>query len=321
MWARLKGIFGWISSRLNWRIGRRILLGLFIFLFFYYLVGMALIQNINDDQNFGHVIAEENVAGGGLRKSHAVAVSIALIDREINTHSWITNDPPIMPGYMLDNMAHYQQGIISALAILAVELKDQLGRNRGSSQTDNDLKEYASAINYAPNKWYWVLTAGRSEKQYAKALEKLISYEQRLEKGEAVFDKRADNLMATLDKVALDLGSSSDRIAKKIHNGIGCVFDTKADDLFYEAKGRAYAYSLVLKGLRRDFEQIISDREIAASWDLMEQSLSSLINLDPMVVANCDADGFLFQNHLGMEGFYLLRARTQLKEITNILVK
>lgn len=292
------------------------MLVLAVFLFFYYLVGMVLVQNINDDQNFGPVLSQEGIQG-----SQAVAVSIALIDREINTHSWITNDPPFLPGYMLDNMAHYQQGIISALAILAVELKDQLGRNRGSSQTDSDLKEYASAINYAPDQWYWILAAGRSEKQYYKALQRLIRYEERLEKGEAVFDRRADNLLATLDKIALDLGSSSDRIAKKIHNGIGCVFDTKADDLFYESKGRAYAYSLVLKGLRRDFEKIIADRDVAASWTLMEQSLAALVSLDPMVVANCDADGFLFQNHLAIEGFYLLRARTQLREITNILVK
>ena len=32
-------------------------------------------------------------------------------------------------------------------------------------------------------------------------------------------------------------------------------------------------------------------------------------------------DGMCVPNHLAVEGFYLMRARTQLREITNILAK
>ena len=147
------------------------------------------------------------------------------------------------------------------------------------------------------------------------------SPEQRLANGEATFDRRADNLMSTLEKIALDMGSSSDSISKKIDNGIGCVLDTKADDLYYDVKGRSYAYWLLLRGLRKDFENIIVDRDVGKSWDLLEQSMSSLISIDPMIVSNCDVDSFMFQNHISAQGFYLLRARTQIKEITNILLK
>jgi hypothetical protein len=43
--------------------------------------------------------------------------------------------------------------------------------------------------------------------------------------------------------------------------------------------------------------------------------------LRPLVIINGRPDGLFLPNHLAVEGFYLLRARTQLREITNILAK
>lgn len=322
MWDKIKSAFCWIKDKMTWKVARRTIYVLSILIFFYYLIGMVIVENINADKEF---------ATGQLRgqSSHsgAVSMSIAMIDREVNTHAWISNDPWFKPGSVLDNMANFQKGIIAANAIFAIELKDQLSRNRGSSQVDEDLPEVASGMNYAPDKWYWdpsvsiFLFVAPAEKQYNNALQRLRSYNERLARGNATFERRADNLLSTLDKISLDMGSSSDALARKVDNGLGCVLDTKADDLFYNVKGRSYAYWLLLKGLRADFEKVIQDKDIANSWDQLEQSLGGLIDLDPVIVSNCNADDFLFQNHLTSQGFYLLRARTQLKEITNILLK
>ena len=322
MWKRLKLVFQWLRERITVKIARRILVIFTTIVFFYYLIGMVLVENINTDKNFAaERLAESNVG------SYVVAMSVAMIDREVNQHAWISNDPWFKPGSLLDNMAHFQKGMIAANAIFAIELKDQLSRMRGSSQLDKNLTQVASGINYAPDRWYWdpsvsiFLFVAPAEKQYNNALKNLRLYNARLASGEATFERRTDNLLSTLDKFSLDLGSSSDAIARKIDNGIGCVLDTKADDLFYDVKGRSYAYWLLLKGLRADFSKVIADKDIGSSWDLLEQSLSRLLDLDPMIVSNCDADDFLFQNHIAAQGFYLLRARTRLKEITNILLK
>ena len=40
-----------------------------------------------------------------------------------------------------------------------------------------------------------------------------------------------------------------------------------------------------------------------------------------VVIVNGKPDGQLQPNHLAVQGFYLLRARTQLREISNILLK
>ncbi|MCF6195849.1 MAG: DUF2333 family protein [Emcibacter sp.] len=322
MWKRIKLVFQWLRERITVKIAKRILVIFALFVFFYYLIGMVLVEKIDTDKNFAAAQLTESTAG-----SYVVAMSAAMIDREVNRHAWISNDPWFKPGSLLDNMAHFQKGVIAANAIFAIELKDQLSRMRGSSQLDKNLTQVASGINYAPDRWYWdpsvsiFLFVAPAEKQYNNALKNLKLYNSRLAAGEATFERRTDNLLSTLDKFSLDLGSASDAIAQKIDNGIGCVLDTKADDLFYDVKGRSYAYWLLLKGLRVDFSKVIADKDIGSSWDLLEQSLSRLIDLDPMIVSNCDPDAFLFQNHIAAQGFYLLRARTRLKEITNILLK
>ena len=154
------GCDGWSGLRLL----------ILIFLLLYYPVGMIMINNIEDDTEF--VPTGTNVVAGG---SHAVDMMAGLIDREINVNRWTANDPFFMPSAALDNMPNYQQGIISALARFGFELTDQIGRTRGSSQTDPDLQEAAGLLQYSGTKWAWdptvsLLPTAASEEQYAKAL-------------------------------------------------------------------------------------------------------------------------------------------------------
>tara|TARA_B100001939_G_scaffold340429_1_gene348516 strand:- start:10452 stop:11417 length:966 start_codon:yes stop_codon:yes gene_type:complete len=321
MWEWLKDFRFWIAENIRGVGIKRILLVLLAILLLYYPIGMIVIHVIDDDRTFRP--ANYTMTGNA---SYAVAMSSALIDREVNQHSWISNDPFFYPSGPLDNMANYQQGIIAAIARFSFELVDQLGRTRGSSKADPDLQEVSGLLQYPADKWWWdpsvsLLPVSTSEAQYRSALKKLRNYNQRLAAGEAVFERRGDNLLATLDRIALDLGASSAALDKYIREGFGCVFDMGADDLFYNVKGQAYAYSMILKALRQDFEQVIKDRELNSTWNEMEESFASVVDLDPTIVSNCQPDGMAFPNHLAAQGFYLLRARTQLKELTNILLK
>ena len=318
MWETIKDIGYWLRESISGKILKRILIGFGVLLLLYYPAGMLMIHTVNDDPDFG--------AQNPTRGSNAVAVSIALIEREVEQNGWVSNDPFFKPGYFLDNMSNFQTGIISAIARFSYELVDQLGRTRGSSSVDPDLQEVSGLLQYAGDIWWWnpstsLMPVSTSEQQYIKAMNQLIVYNERLARGNAVFEKRADNLLATLDRISLDLGTSSASIDVYIQDGFGCMLDFGADDLFFNVKGQAYAYRLILQGLRKDFETVIDSRDIASIWDEMEASFNSIIAMDPLVVSNCEVDGLLFQNHLAAQGFYLLRARTQLKEITNILLK
>lgn len=288
---------------------------------FYFVGGMVLIHTIDDDLKFTPAAANKTTGG-----SRTVEVVAGLIDREINDHRWTPNDPFFMPAALLDNMPNYQQGVISALARFSFELTDQIGRTRGSSQTDPDLQQAAGLLQYAGDVWSWdpavsLLPTASSEKQYEKARTALISYNERLAEGRAVFETRGDNLQATLNRIALDIGSSTAVIDKHIAENSGAYIDFTADDLFYGFKGQTYAYYMILTALSADYESLIRERELGNAWGQMLQSFKSVVELDPYVISNAKTDGQLFPNHLAVQGFYILRARAQLREISNILLK
>ncbi len=67
-------------------------------------------------------------------------MTAALLDRELSDQGWTANDPLFYPTAILDNMPNYQQGMVGALSRFSFELLDQLGRARGTSQADPDLK-------------------------------------------------------------------------------------------------------------------------------------------------------------------------------------
>ena len=285
----------------------------------YYPVGMALIHRVDDDPDFAPP-AGDVVPGA----SRAVAVAIALIDREVNVNRWTANDPFFMPAAALDNMPNYQQGIIAALSRFAIELTDQISRTRGSSEVDADLEKALGLLKYSGKVWIfdlstsWAPTAS-SEAQYRAAMRALGRYNDRLAAGDAVFERRADDLLVTLDRIAADIGSSSAAIDRQIREH--GVIDFYADDLFYAVKGRLYAYYLILRGLAADFDNVIVERDLGPAWDEMLASFRVAATLDPWVIVNGAPDGQLLPSHLAAQGFYLLRARTQLREITNILLK
>lgn len=279
------------------------------------------IHVVDDDIRFG---PSENALRPG--ESRAVAAALALIDREVNDHGWTANDPFFWPSALLDNMPNFQKGIMAALGRFAFELTDQLGRTRGSSQADPDLQSAAGLLQYAPDVWVWdpsvsFWPTATSEAQYRKAAGALASYNRRLAAGAAVFDRRADNLLATLDRIALDLGSTSAVIDQHLREKSGFPIHNDADDVFYSVKGQMYAYYVVLSGLEKDFEPLIRERELAKPWAQMMESLKEGIEVRPWVVINGAPDSQLVPCHLCAQGFYLLRARTQIREVTNILLK
>ena len=311
---RLGGNTGSVRERNYGRIALRILA---IVALLYYPVGMLIIHDIEDEAELTYQV-EEN-------ESHAIAAAAALITRETDTNRWTANDPFFMPGFLLDNMPNFQQGIMYALSRFAIEMSDQIGRVRGSSQVDADLDSAAGRLKFPGTIWFFDFATSlapttASEQHYRTARHAFLNYNKRLAAGQASFERRADNLQATLERISNDIGSSSAVIDQRIAEG-GFLIDTQADDVFYQTKGRLYAYYQILKALGLDFQKIIAERELTAAWDQMLDSLRVASQMQPLVVVNGAPDSQVMPSHLASQGFYLLRSRTQLKEIANILLK
>ena len=213
--------------------------GLLAVVVLYYPLGALIVEDIDDDPQF----QPRNVAPG---ESRAVATAAQLVTREVDIHTWAPMMPFFTPAGILDNMPNFQRGIMAALGRFSTELMDQLGRTRGSSQTDRDLEQARGFLNEQPNVWLWqpsvsLMPSTTSAQKYRAGRDRLIAYNKRLGAGQAVFERRADSLQALLDRIANDHGSDSAVIDQQIIEKAGDLFDPRADDIFYFNKGRLYA--------------------------------------------------------------------------------
>lgn len=286
----------------------------------YYPVGMIIVHKIDDNPNFSAGIYD--IPQG----SKAVAISAALIDREVNKNHWVPNDPFFMPGSMLDRMPAFQRGVIAGISRFAIELSDQIGRTRGSSQMDPDLEKAAGLLKYSPSVWIFdfstsLLPTASSEKQYRSALEALARYNRRLSKGEATFDRRADNLMETLNRISSDLGSASATIDLHIKLNSPRLIDTEADAVYYFVKGRLYSSYMVVKALGEDYKDVLRERNLTSAWEQTLKTFEEAIKPNHFFVFNSSPEAQFLPNHLAVMGFYLQRSRTQLRELSDILLK
>ena len=289
-----------------------------VILALYYPIGMLVYQTIDDDLSF-EASESEQIAGGAL----AVTTAAAIMEREVDR--WSPNKPFWHPAALLDNMPNFQLGIQYAVSRFAIELGDYLGRTRGSSQIDPDLDRAAGLLKYDGTIWFWgsgnIVPTATADSQYRSAIDALRSFNGRLASGEATYDKRADNLIAVLDRVAADLGSASAALDERALESNAGYFDFAADDIFYNIKGRLYGYYLILRDVQVDFADVIAEKGATSIYDRMLTSLRTAAEMDPLIIANGRQDGFVVPSHLSAQGFYLLRARTQIRELGDALAK
>ncbi|MGD0141931.1 MAG: DUF2333 family protein [Rhizomicrobium sp.] len=299
------------------RIGRgaRIALGLAIILVVFYPLAAWYYSTIDDNPDFG-----PRSDMGQPHESQTVAATIALIDREVNQHGWAASAPFYEPPALLDNMPNYQEGIVSALATVAVALRDRMGHGADTPDGDSDLGIAAGFLQYPPDVWFWnprrsLWPREPSDDQYLRAMAALASYNDRLAGGDAHFDASAENLQAILERVSDDLGASSATIEYHVDRASGSPFEVRSDDIFYKTKGRMYGYYVVLKGLQIDFQGTIRARHLAATWGSMMASLRAAIAMRPSIVLDGSPDSDFIPCTLCGEGFYVLRVRSELQAI------
>lgn len=309
----------------GFKFTRNVGIAIVAFFALYYPVGSAITHKIFDNTNINLPQSFDNtVSNPGAR---SVGRAIQLLRREVYDHSWTPNDPFFYYTKLLDNMPNYQKGIISAVSRFTEVLRDDIGRIRGSSQEDEDLKDATGRFKIDPTLYTWqpsvsLFPQASAETQFERGILALEKYNRRLANGNAVFDVRADNFMALLERVSKDLGAASATIDQAVDDyTIFGWLDMDADDTFYTIKGRLYSYCMILKGATGDFDKVINEKNLGRVWEKMLVNLCRAAELDPWIISNGKRDSFLVPSHLSVMGFDLLRARTQLKEAFDILLK
>jgi hypothetical protein len=280
---------------------------------------------------------EVQAAGGGTTsktcgRSAIIDVAADLTDFNVNQNSWVSSMLLYKAGLFgmswdrtpfLDNKASFQRGIHSAVQRMSNEMVDSLGRVRGTSQIDPDLQKARGQLQYDTSSWYFGISPfgfkQSSPSSYRIGIDGLRNFNDRLSGCEATFDARADNLSTMIDAITSQIGSTTASIDERSRNNNLGWFDTQADNNFWEAMGQLYAYYGFLSAAHADFEDIIATKALDAVWNRMEEQLRSALDLDPLIISNGREDGWVMPTHLTTLGFKILRVRSNLVEVREIL--
>jgi hypothetical protein len=259
-------------------------------------------------------------------------VTADLTDFNVNQNAWISSMLLYKLGFFgmdwdntpfLDNKASFQRGINAAVRRTTVELVDNLGRLRGTSQVDSDLQKARGNMQFAEDSWYFGLSPfgpkTPTPSYYRSAIKDIRSFNKRLENCQAVFDARADNLIQYIDRIANDLGSTSAILKDRAENYHAGWFDTRADDRFWFAYGQLYAYYGLLRAAHSDFRSVLAEKHLDSIWESMEQQVRDALNMQPAIVSNGKQDAWFTPSHLTTIGFYILRVRSNLVDIKQVL--
>jgi hypothetical protein len=287
------------------------------------------------DKPAGGIVTTTEEAGAQTqtcRRSLIVDATADLVDFNVNQNAWISSMILYKLGLFgipwertpfFDNKAAFQRGVNQAVRRTAIELVDTLGRVRGTSGIDPDLQKARGNLQFDEETWYFALSPFGPKTPtpsfYRSAVGDLRAFNARLEKCEAVFDARGDNLLVFIDRIANDIGATSAILRDRSEKYNSGWFDPRADDRFWFAYGQLYGYYGILTAAHADFRDVIAQRGLTQLWTELEDQLRSSLRIQPMIISNGDESGWLMPAHLATLGFYILRVRSNLVEIRLVL--
>lgn len=244
------------------------------------------------------------------------------------------------PGVYLDNMPNWEYGVLIQARDLGRAMREVLSRSQSQSKEDPDLAVGEPRLNFQTDSW--LLPA--SESEYRDGLKYFRSYLERLtdpDETDAQFYARADNLRDYLDMVNSRLGSLSQRLSasvgqRRLNTDLAgdpralqsTLADpeqdvktpwTEIDDVFFEARGTAWALLHFLRAVSADFENVLDDKNASVSLKQIIRELEATQNAvwSPVIL---NGTGFgLLANHSLVMASYLSRANAAIIDLRNLL--
>ena len=185
-------------------------------------------------------------------------------------------------------------------------------------------KEAAEFLEYPGTIWMFspqskLVPVPSAHSQYRKARKQLIKYNQALNEGSIVFYRNPKDLAYFLRRMKAQLHKTTLQLETQIREESSSWYDNQADNVFYQARGLAYADYMLLKALSFDYKQILVDTNTYSDWTILLKTLESAAQLSPSIVRNGKTDSLTAPNHLSNIGFYLYKAQNLLQKLAQQL--
>jgi hypothetical protein len=268
--------------------------------------------------------------------STLIRVAETLLDKP---GGYLTNDV-MPPSVFLDNIPNWEFGVLVQVRDLSRVMRNDISRSQTQSVEDRDLAEAEPNFNFDNNSW--ILPS--SESRYRQGIRHLERYQARLldeSQPDANFYARADNLREWLAVVEKRLGNLSQQLSASVGQvrvNTDLAGDPSAvasqpradrievktpwlqiDDIFYEARGTAWALLHLLRAIEYDFRHVLADKNATVSLRQVIRELeASLAPMRSPMVLNGSGFG-PFANHSLVMASYLSRANQAITNLRDLL--
>ncbi|MBT8142460.1 MAG: DUF2333 family protein [Gammaproteobacteria bacterium] len=281
-------------------------------------------------------IDDQPVVTGYSTTDTVIKVTDALLNK---SGGFLSNDK-MPPGVFLDNIPNFEYGALVSVRDLVKIMRNDYSRSQSQSTEDKDLAKAEPALNIDHTSWL----IPRAEGEYQDAIKALTKYRERLADDNAQdgqFYARADNLREWLIVVEKRLGSLSARLSASVGQervNTDLAGDKTAssstprpdslavktpwmeiDDVFFEARGTAWALLHFLRAAEFDFADVLDDKNATVSLRQIIRELEA--SLDPIrspVILNGGGYGFT-ANHSLVMASYLSRANSAVINLRELL--
>ncbi|TBU97161.1 DUF2333 family protein [Phytopseudomonas dryadis] len=281
--------------------------------------------------------AQRQVVSGYTTVETLKQVAQTLLDKP---GGYLSNDLA-PPGLWLDNMPSWEYGVLVQVRDLSRALRKDFARSQSQSTEDGDLARAEPRFNF-DNK-SWALPAAESE--YREGLKSLDRYLARLSdpsQSGAQFYTRADNLNNWFGDVATRLGSLSQRLSASVGQ-VRLNSDLKdpdalapgevpavtersyetpwlqIDNVFYEARGQAWALSHLLRAIEVDFADVLAKKNATVSVrQIIRELEAAQATLWSPMILNGSGYGILANHSLVMAN-YISRANAAVIDLRQLL--
>ena len=254
---------------------------------------------------------------------------------------YLANDI-LPPGVYLDNTPSWEFGVLVHLRDLSRAMRNHISRSQSQSAEDPDLARAEPHFSYDNASWIFPAT----EDEYRDGADRLRSYAVRLADRDArdtQFYARADNLARWLEDVATRLGDISQRLSQSVGKrqlnidltgepaatmATETPGDTeirtswfKIDDVFFEARGQAWALIHLLKAVEHDFSAVLADKNAQASLrQIIRELEATQAPLWSPLVLNGGGFGML-ANHSLVMASYVSRVNAAVIDLRELLAR
>ena len=246
------------------------------------------------------------------------------------------------PGIWLDNIPNWEYGVLIQVRDLTKAMREAYSRSQSQSTEDKALALAESRFNFDHRSWW--LPA--SEGEYEEGIDYLRDYLLRLsdtEQADAQFYARSDNLRYWLSTVETRLGSLSQRLSASVGQkriNLDLAGDSAAkqstaspnelqvktpwleiDDVFYEARGSAWALIHFLKAVETDFADVLEKKNARVSLQQIIRELEGTQQqlYSPLIL---NGSGFgVLANHSLVMASYISRANAAIIDLRELLAQ